>query len=371
MNKSIMIRNKDYLILSLLDYICKMHKKEDMLDIIYEYLKRNDIIDTDNINFFQNNNNMNDNIIGTIFGVENNEICKSKIFYSRYSDDFIEQRKIGTGGFGSVYESFHKIDKQSYAIKKIIIDDLTKHDSSFYLHEVQNLAKLSHKNIVRYYGTWIEFTEVNKREDELLLDIDSNSNKEIVVYEDYENIDIVHVPVLYIQMELCISTLNDYLIKRNYEDREIDILEEIKKFRQLVAGVKHIHKHNIIHGDLNPKNIFIDHNGVFKIGDFGLSKMEEDELIYNSSYGNPLYMPPEKEERTCLTDIYSLGIILFELLYKFKTGMERFMKITELKKNSDDIIINNNTKDYTTLIKEMIKKENRCNIEFIENYLKK
>ncbi|ORC88619.1 putative protein kinase [Trypanosoma theileri] len=71
----------------------------------------------------------------------------------RYKSEFIEQRLLGSGGFAPVYVCRKKIDGRLYAVKKIVIKT---NQSEKALREVQSLAALSHKNIVRYYDAWIE-----------------------------------------------------------------------------------------------------------------------------------------------------------------------------------------------------------------------
>jgi serine/threonine protein kinase len=75
----------------------------------------------------------------------------------------------------------------------------------------------------------------------------------------------------------------------------------------------------MIHRDLKLANIFAS-NGVYKIGDFGFGKtlLHEDETISSKLVGTPLYMSPQcllQKQYTSKTDVWSLGIMLFEILY--------------------------------------------------------
>ena len=101
---------------------------------------------------------------------------------------------------------------------------------------------------------------------------------------------------------------------------------------------------NIIHRDIKPSNIMFDKNGIAKIGDFGMSiKYEEEDSLpkkivkTENEYGTYNYLAPEtieNKEYSVYSDIYSLGIILFELLSTFDTYMEKQDKINKLKNDT-------------------------------------
>jgi translation initiation factor 2-alpha kinase 4 len=120
--------------------------------------------------------------------------------------------------------------------------------------------------------------------------------------------------------------------------------EEIWRiFRQIVEGLNHIHSQGIIHRDLKPGNIFFDSSGNVKIGDFGLATSSATQIVTNFSIetgdaslhdesltvgvGTPFYLAPEQNKvgthYNQKVDIYSLGIIFFEMCYPFSTAMER------------------------------------------------
>ena len=158
--------------------------------------------------------------------------------------------------------------------------------------------------------------------------------------------------VLYIQMQFCSQkTIADFL--SNEEARKgptktsgVDIPYALYLFLQIAMGVKSVHLQGLIHRDLKPNNCFVDDAGVVKVGDFGLSRTssdnngaqasDEDEKIpapsilkindhgdITAGVGTRSYASPEQmkggSEYDSSTDIYSLGIILFEMCYPMYT----------------------------------------------------
>ena len=153
--------------------------------------------------------------------------------------------------------------------------------------------------------------------------------------------------ILYIQMQFCSQkTLANFL--SNEEARKgpsgssiggVSIPYALSLFLQTCQGVKHVHSQGLIHRDLKPNNVFIDDTGAVKVGDFGLSRASNDssevetEIGSTNNYcgngeitagvGTRSYASPEQmkggSDYDSSTDIYSLGIILFELCYPMYT----------------------------------------------------
>ena len=181
--------------------------------------------------------------------------------------------------------------------------------------------------------------------------------------------------ILYIQMQLCsVETLDHRL--RHHDFTMVPFKFRWSIFKQIVDGLHHIHSKGVIHRDLKPANIFLmeqnDATGFqIKIGDFGLSKMlvkeqtsapswtskggapsaVEEDMESSGAFrgtrgqrvhlegntqdiGTSYYASPEQEAGTAYgtkTDIFSLGMILLEMLCHFKTGMERHKVLAALR----------------------------------------
>ena len=271
----------------------------------------------------------------------------SQIVKSRYYEDFLQISKIGNGGFGIVYKAYNKFDKNYYAIKKIpLVLPFEK------VHrEVECLSKLDHPNVVRYFNSWIEYDPFAEEVDEYddFIDILSESSEDgdmiPVNSKELKKSKNKIFLTIFIQMQLCNYTLKDWLNVRNKNISEntrynLELNNElaIKIFIQILDGVKYVHSKGIIHRDLKTTNIFLDKDLNVKIGDFGLAKknkiFKSDKLI-SSSCGTQMYAAPEQYNLGDIdekADIYSLGIILFELCYPITTEMERVIVLNDIKK---------------------------------------
>ncbi|XP_066232988.1 eukaryotic translation initiation factor 2-alpha kinase 3 [Saccopteryx leptura] len=152
---------------------------------------------------------------------------------------------------------------------------------------------------------------------------------------------------LYIQMQLCRKeNLKDWMHSRcRLEQRERGACLHI--FLQIAEAVQFLHGKGLMHRDLKPSNIFFTMDDVVKVGDFGLvTAMDQDEeeqtvltpmpayARHTGQVGTKLYMSPEQihgSNYSHKVDIFSLGLILFELLYPFSTQMERVRILTDVR----------------------------------------
>ncbi|KAI8901354.1 kinase-like domain-containing protein [Globomyces pollinis-pini] len=240
-----------------------------------------------------------------------------------------------------------------------------------FLREVKTLATVSdHPNIVRYYNAWIEshpiplpitpqedydtfevadeLTDSDARSTEILDELQSLNLDDDCLHEDQQtNFSTKFDPseekcfaTLYIQMQLydC-QNLRLWLTNRS----KIDKQQNLKIFFQLVSALSHCHSRSIIHRDIKPENIFMQ-NDKIHLGDFGLAKTIYDHTIPSGmlsqdgdsdDFGTFIYIAPEhitsSRRISPKSDIYSLGIVLFELFTQFNTAMERSIVLDSVK----------------------------------------
>nr|XP_007131951.1 hypothetical protein PHAVU_011G054400g [Phaseolus vulgaris]ESW03945.1 hypothetical protein PHAVU_011G054400g [Phaseolus vulgaris] len=272
---------------------------------------------------------------------------------SRYLNDFEELRSLGQGGFGHVVLCKNKLDGRQYAVKKIRLKDKSMPDRI--LREVATLSRLQHQHVVRYYQAWFETGVSDSYGDSAWgskTTVSSSFSFMAATSNDiFGHENQLESTYLYIQMEYCPRTLRQVFESYNHFDKEL----AWHLFRQIVEGLAHIHGQGIIHRDLTPNNIFFDARNDIKIGDFGLAKFLKLEQL-DQDLGHPadatgvsidgtgqvgtyFYTAPEIEQGWPKidekADMYSLGVVFFELWHPFGTAMERHVVLSDLKQKGE------------------------------------
>ncbi|KAK9997208.1 hypothetical protein SO802_021894 [Lithocarpus litseifolius] len=264
---------------------------------------------------------------------------------SRFLNDFEKLKSLGHGGFGHVVLCKNKLDGRQYAVKKILLKDKSLPDRI--LREVATLSRLQHQHVVRYYQAWFE-TGVASSYGDTTGD-SATAASSTFSYLGTNSVDAVgqenkiESTFLYIQMEYCPRTLRQ--VFESYSQFDKDFAWHL--VRQIVEGLAHIHGQGIIHRDLTPNNIFFDARNDIKIGDFGLAKflkLDQDpgfpsdtagvSIDGTGQVGTYFYTAPEIEQGWPKidekADMYSLGIVFFELWHPFGTAMERHVVLNDL-----------------------------------------
>uniref|UniRef100_A0A803T8K8 Eukaryotic translation initiation factor 2 alpha kinase 2 n=1 Tax=Anolis carolinensis TaxID=28377 RepID=A0A803T8K8_ANOCA len=233
----------------------------------------------------------------------------------RFLSEFTDIEKLDSGGYGNVFKAKHKIDNKTYAVKRV---KLMKGKEEKTYKEVKVLAELAHENIVRYFGCWIGE--------------DTFASEESIV--DISSVRVRLHNCLFIQMDYCEKgTLKKWMEEDGGKEGYYE--DVLLKFQQIMNGVEFIHKQDYIHRDLKPLNIFISGDNNIKIGDLGLATSGIDEQ-HTECKGTKLYMAPEQAWSIYgkEVDIFSLGLILFEMLSTFQTYHEKETEILKAKKGN-------------------------------------
>ena len=187
--------------------------------------------------------------------------------------------KIGTGGMSDVYKAkCHKLNR--YVAVKVLKQEFSENENfvSKFRIEAQAAAGLMHSNIVNVY------------------DVGADNGIHYIVMELVEGI-----------------TLKKYIERK----ARLSYKEAVSIAIQVSMGIEAAHNNHIIHRDIKPQNIIISRDGKVKVTDFGIAKAATSNTITSNVMGSVHYTSPEQarggysDEKS---DIYSLGITLFEML---------------------------------------------------------
>ena len=189
--------------------------------------------------------------------------------------------QLGSGGMGVVYQATVPRLKRTVAIK-LLPPDLTRDDTAKqrFLQEAQAASALDHPNICTIH-------EINETDDG--------------------------------QLYLVMAHYEGETLKERIERGPLPLDDAVDIGTQVGQGLAEAHEAGIVHRDIKPANLLVTKTGVVKILDFGLAKLAgaEDVTQTGTAVGTVAYMSPEQargEEVDHRTDIWSLGVVLYEML---------------------------------------------------------
>ena len=231
-------------------------------------------------------------------------------------------KQLGSGSFGRVYLVSHNDSKKLFALKVIdkrkLMISYGKLDIIY--NEINIHSKLSHENIIKLYN----------------------------IHEDNESINII--------MEYAEKGNLFQLISK--EKSGLDESKAFDYFIQVVNAVYYLHNNNIIHRDIKPENILIGNDNKIKLCDFGWAK--ELTLENRSTFcGTVEYMAPEivgSENYDYSVDIWSLGILLYELLFGHSPFKANNTKNIILNIKTHELTYDDKNKKISNSCKDLIKK---------------
>ena len=193
---------------------------------------------------------------------------------------------LGQGGMGSVYKVYQNDQNHPLALKVVWANPLDASFTKRFKTEWAVLSKMRHPHIAQLYGE---------------------------VMQEGQN--------TFFAMEF----VDGVQITRYCKDKSLNLNSRLALFLDVCDAVNHAHSNQIIHRDIKPGNILVSSEGEVKLLDFGIAKVLDPELLDHTAHFTrtgarvltPTYASPEqlkREELSTSSDIYSLGVLLYELL---------------------------------------------------------
>ena len=264
------------------------------------------------------------------------------------SSDYEILRQLGEGAFGKVFKVRCKLNNKIYAMKKLNIEYLKETNKKAYilaLHETSFLQRLRHPHIIKYYKN---FTEE---------------------------------PYLYIVIEFIANGDMSDLIDAHAVFETYFHEEELWSiFLQCMSALTYVHSMGVIHRDIKPANLLVDNNLAIKLGDFGVSALNdknqnnqylnasynffknEEEMKNHGTYvGSKGYMAKEVKDQDYdqKVDVYSMGVSFYEMCYFHLPKKNRRFEF-------ENVYYSNELKSIINLMLEEDKNKRKTSLEIYE-----
>lgn len=212
--------------------------------------------------------------------------------------DYLLVSKLATGGMAHIYKGIdQKLQRQ--AAVKVLTPEMMEADASLtarFIREAQSVAALEHENIIS-------------------------------IYQFGEQEGIYFLAMKYVQG----MDLSDALAQLRRTGEKMEITRALRILEQVASALDFAHKAGIIHRDVKPSNILLDQNDKAILTDFGLVLRQSVDQTMGTAFGTPRYISPEQaiasDAAVPQSDIYSLAVILFEIL----TGQSLFKGATPME----------------------------------------
>ncbi|GET87175.1 protein kinase, putative [Leishmania tarentolae] len=198
-------------------------------------------------------------------------------------DKYTKVKNIGKGNMGTCTLARNNEDGKYYVIKQVDLTRMSKKDRQQSLNEARVLSSLRHPNIINYIDSFLA-----RKSDNLC-----------IVMEYAESGDI--------------STRLKKSCGVNVPERQV-----LDWLIQLVLSLEYVHQRKILHRDVKTQNIFLTHENLIKLGDFGIARTLANTYDQAQTFvGTPYYLSPElilEQPYDHRSDVWALGVVLYEML---------------------------------------------------------
>ena len=192
------------------------------------------------------------------------------------------EKLLGAGGMANVYKATDMKENRPVAVKVLRAEFMNNADLvRRFKNESKAISLLNHPNIVKVY------------------DVSVSDHLQYIVMEYVDGM-----------------TLREYLNERG---GKLTSRETVHFISQILKALEHAHANGVVHRDIKPQNIMLLDNGQLRMMDFGIARISraENQLLSGKTMGSVHYISPEQakgDETDCTSDIYSVGVMMYEML---------------------------------------------------------